>query len=149
MSPADDAADCLGEILLVLWRRRDALPQAIEERRAWTFGIANRVLKSYRRGSIRRIALMSRLRDEIPVSNSFSPSSDDSAVIDVFARLRHSNREVIALAVWKGFSLAEAPSILGAHNPESLESAIRADAARARYSRARRRVRLTVEGHDE
>lgn len=139
VSPAEDAADCLGETLLVLWRRRDALPPLLEERRAWTYGIANHVLKSYRRGRIRRITLTERLRDDLRVSDSFPPRSDDSTAIDALARLSHSDREIIALVVWEGFSLAEAASILG----------VRPDAARARYSRARRRVRRMLEEHDE
>lgn len=131
VNPAEDAADCLGETLLVLWRRRDTLPATPEERRAWAYGIANHILKNHRRGRARRMALTERLRDELRTSTRFAATSNDSAAIDALARLSHQDRELITLVVWEGFSLAEAGTILG----------IRSDAARARYSRARVRVR--------
>lgn len=34
VTPHEDAADCLSETLLVIWRRRDTLPHADAERRA-------------------------------------------------------------------------------------------------------------------
>ncbi len=36
--PQEDAADCLSETLLVLWRRRDKLPSDQGGVRAWRFG---------------------------------------------------------------------------------------------------------------
>ena len=78
--PHEDAADCLSETLLVLWRRRDNLPQAHGERRAWTYGVAHRILAAHRRNGIRRLALTGRLRDELRVRPIAPESSDDVAI---------------------------------------------------------------------
>lgn len=131
VSPSEDAADCLSEVLLVLWRRRSALPLEHDQRRAWTFGIANHVLKAYRRTGARQFALADRLREEIRVTPQFAPHSDDTDATDALAGLRDAEREVITLVVWDGFTLEEVATILS----------IKPAAARARYSRARRRLR--------
>lgn len=48
-----DAADLLGETLLVLWRRADSIPDDDAERRMWMFGIARKVLATYHRAKNR------------------------------------------------------------------------------------------------
>ncbi|MDR6907783.1 RNA polymerase sigma-70 factor (ECF subfamily) [Agromyces sp. 3263] len=131
VSPSEDAADCLGETLLVLWRRRDAFPVAHSDRRAWTYGIAHHVLKGHRRSATRRIGLTERLRQDVRVSTQFGAHSEDDAALDAFARLSEADREILGLTVWEGFSLADTAEIVG----------IRPEAARARYSRARQRMR--------
>ena len=40
ITPPEDAADCLSETLVVLWRRRRALPSDAEDARRWAFGVA-------------------------------------------------------------------------------------------------------------
>ncbi|WP_127791895.1 RNA polymerase sigma factor [Agromyces sp. LHK192] len=139
VSPTEDAADCLGETLLVLWRRRDAFPVDRSEQRAWTYGVAHRVLKTHRRGAVRRIRLTERLRGELHVSAQFSARSDDDIAIDAFTRLSEADREVLALVIWEGFTLADAAEILG----------IRPATARARYSRAKSRMSGMLAAHDE
>ncbi|MCP2370757.1 RNA polymerase sigma-70 factor (ECF subfamily) [Agromyces terreus] len=138
VNPAEDAADCLGETLLVLWRRRDAFPVERSDQRAWTYGIAHQILRTRRRGAIRRIRLTERLRDELHVSKQFSARSDDHTAIDAMARLSEADREVLALVIWEGFTLTDAAKILG----------IRPEAARARYSRARTRMRRLLAAED-
>lgn len=136
---SEDAADCLSETLLVLWRRRDALPNAHNERRAWTYGVAHRVLAVHRRTGIRQLALSGRLRDELR-SRPMAPQSQDDAAIAALAALTPRDRELVTLVVWDGLTIAEAGAVVG----------IRPDAARARYSRARRklRTRLLHDSHD-
>jgi RNA polymerase sigma-70 factor (ECF subfamily) len=133
VSPSEDAADCLSETLLVLWRRREALPQAHDERRAWTYGVAHRVLASHRRNGIRQLALTGRLRDELR-SQPIAPQSQDDSAIAALAALSSRDRELVTLVVWDGLTIAEAGAVIG----------IRPDAARARYSRARRNLRARI-----
>lgn len=130
VTPNEDAADCLSETLLVLWRRRDTLPLLEDERRAWSYGIAHNVLAAHRRSGMRRLALTSRLRDELRVW-PIAPQSNDDAAITALASLSARDQELVTLVVWEGLSIAEAGRVLG----------IRPEAARARYSRARGKLR--------
>lgn len=133
VSPHEDAADCLSETLLVLWRRRERLPIEHRERRAWSYGIAHRVLAAHRRHSVRQLSLTHRLREELRHRPIAAQSTDDSAIA-ALAALSPRDQELVTLIVWEGFSITEAATVIG----------IRADAARARYSRARRSLRACL-----
>lgn len=125
----EDAADLVGETLLVLWRRASSVPEADDEARMWLFGVARRVLGGHRRTRRRRTALAERLRAELMVASV----SEDAAAEVVRAAVRalpEKDRELIGLVHWEGFALHEAAGILG----------IRAGTARMRYRRARERL---------
>ncbi len=117
---SEDAADCLPETLLVLWRRRDASPVAHDERRAWTYGVAHRVLAVHRRTGIRQLALTGRLRDELR-SRPIAPQSKDDSAIAALATLTPRDRELVTLVAWDGLTIAETGAVVG----------IRPDPARA------------------
>lgn len=134
VTPHEDAADCLSETLLVLWRRRGQLPKAHGERRAWSYGVAHRVLAAHRRNGVRHLSLATRLRDELR-HRPIAPESDDDAAINALASLSPRDQELVSLIVWEDLSITEAATVLG----------IRADAARARYSRARRTLRARLD----
>lgn len=133
VTPTEDAADCLSETLLVIWRRRDRLPVGHGERRAWSYGIAHRVLAAHRRKRIRQQLLTTRLRQELR-DNSIAPESHDDVAITALASLSPRDQELIALIVWEELTIVEAAGVLG----------IRPEAARARYSRARRALRARL-----
>lgn len=128
--PRDAAADCLSETLLVLWRRRDRLPSEHGERRAWSYGIAHRVLAAHRRSGVRQLSLTTRLREQLQ-QRPIAPASSDDDAITALATLSPRDQELVCLVVWEGLTITQAATVLG----------IRADAARARYSRARRTLR--------
>lgn len=130
VQPQEDAADCLSETLLVLWRRADELPTEADALRAWSFGIAKGVLANQRRGEIRRNDLTERLRGEIAVQ---APTTDEnsSSMFAALATLRETDRELVTLIIWDGFGVSEAGALLG----------ISPGAARTRYSRARSQLR--------
>jgi RNA polymerase sigma-70 factor, ECF subfamily len=134
VTPEEDAADCLSEALLVLWRRHDRFPAPHEERRGWSYGIARRVLAAHRRAGLRRLAITTRLREELR-HEPIAPASNDDAAITALRALPERDRELVCLIAWEGFGVAEAGAVLG----------LRPDAARARYSRARRRLRTHLE----
>lgn len=125
----EDAADLLGETLLVLWRRASDIPASDVEAAMWLFGVARRVLAGHRRGGRRRLALAERLRNELAVAGA---GADDIArhVRAAVRALPERDRELIGLVHWEGFTLAEAAAMLG----------IRPGAARMRYQRARARL---------
>lgn len=133
VTPQVDAADCLSETLLVLWRRRDQLPNTHGERRAWSYGVAHRVLAAHRRSGVRHLSLTTRLREELR-HRPIAPESEDDAAINALASLSPRDQELVSLVVWEDLSITEAATVLG----------IRADAARARYSRARRALRARL-----
>lgn len=133
--PGEDAADCLSETLLILWRRRDRLPHEHDQRRAWSYGVARNVLASQRRRGVRLSALTGRLREELRHHPVVVDTGDDDA-ISALAVLAERDRELVCLIAWEGLGVAEAGAILG----------LRPDAARARFSRARRKLRVHLEG---
>ncbi len=128
--PLEDAADCLSETLLVLWRRKAELPTETGARRAWCFGVARGVLANQRRGRVRRRELVDRLRGELSLVHPPVPAVAFE-VREALARLSDRDRELVTLVAWDGFGVAEAGGVLG----------LKPGAARARYSRARRRLR--------
>lgn len=128
--PHEDSADCLSETLLVLWQRRDRLPVEHGDRRAWSYGIAHRVLAAQRRNGLRQLSLATRLREELRFRPLAAESTDDEA-ITALASLSARDRELVTLVAWEELTVAQAAAVLG----------IKAEAARARYSRARRTLR--------
>lgn len=135
VSPREDAADCLSETLLVLWRRRSRLPEATDERRAWAFGVARKVLANYQRSGVRRsIAYGFAVRAQLASPTTPTPSPAAESALVALEKLGETDRELIRLVVWDGFGVAEAGRVLG----------LRAGAARSRYSRARARLRELI-----
>ena len=96
VTPEEDAADCLSETLLVLWRRRDRFPVRHEERRAWSYGIARRVLAAHRRAGLRRLAITTRLGEELR-HEPIAPASNDDAAITALGSLPERDRELVCL----------------------------------------------------
>lgn len=125
----EDAADLLGETLLVVWRRERAVPDDPIQARMWMFGVARKVLSGQHRSRRRREALTARLAAELTVS---MPAAPGAGLRDLIERLLdETDREIIELVYWDGFSLAEAASILG----------LRPGTVRSRHARARAKLR--------
>ncbi len=132
LGDAEDAADALSETLLVLWRRRKTVPQEREDFRRCGFGVARRVLLAARRGKLVRREYTDELVEELAVQ--IEPVEPDVDLQRALASLGESDRELVLLVAWEGFSLAEAASVLG----------IKPAAARQRYGRARARLRTEL-----
>lgn len=129
----DDAADAVADTLLVLWRRARSVPAEREDARRYAFGVARRVLLAHRRGRQRRNALADRLRIATREAIVAAPAAD-LELRDALSALSDKDREIVLLVAWDGFSVADAGRIVG----------LKPDAARARYSRARARLRDTL-----
>lgn len=150
-SPTTDAADVLGNALVVIWNRRTRLPPDAEEARMWCFGVARNALRDYRRHGARRVALVDALRanlDRFALEQLGDPhemadrNRRNEEIRSAVARLPRRDRELVMLVHWDGFSLTQAAALL-AINPST---------ARTRYARARQRLAYDLseyrEGHD-
>ncbi len=126
----EDAADAVADTLLVLWKKRRAVPQEPEDTRRYAFGIARNVLSSWRRGGRRRNALADRLRATVQ-DETVTDASPDIDLRAALRRLSEKDRELVLLVAWDGFTVADAGRIIG----------VSPDAARARYARARTKLR--------
>lgn len=129
VAPSDEAADLLGEVLLVLWRRADAIPDDERAARMWAYGIARNVLRGHLRTSQRRSALADRLRAELESGGDLEQPAYER-VLDLRSaveRLKPIDREIVRLVHWDGLSLVETAELLGK----------REGTVRSRYHRAR------------
>ncbi|MFF2050402.1 RNA polymerase sigma factor [Leifsonia sp. NPDC058194] len=132
VSPTEDAADCLSETLLVLWRRHPDLPTEGDARRAWAFGVARRVLANHRRGTVRRLALADQLRTALLTAPQRLHDKDEIA--EALSRIKDQDRELVTLVLWDGLGVAEAGAVLG----------LKPATARTRFARAKVRLRALL-----
>jgi RNA polymerase sigma-70 factor (ECF subfamily) len=135
VSPAEDAADCLSETLLALWRGQHRIPPDIADSRPWAFGVARGILRNHQRSEIRRSRVADRLRAAVATAEPTMPAHDQTELLEMLASLDDISRELITLVAWEGFTVAAAAQVLG----------LSQTAARARYSRARRKLRRAFE----
>jgi RNA polymerase sigma-70 factor (ECF subfamily) len=123
----EEADDVVAETFLVAWRRLDEVPDG-DGARLWLYGTARRVLANQERSRRRRVRLAERARhDVVPLGEEIAGSS----TADAFSRLRHADRELLALVAWEGLGAAEIARVYGCS----------ANAVRIRLHRARRRLR--------
>ena len=110
----EDAGDLLNETLLILWRKKTALPGDDTEARMWMYGVARRVLSTHRRTEQRRSALHTRLRIELAdsVDPTHHPGTEWHTVHSALESLDTLDQEIIRLVYWDGLSLAEASRLL-------------------------------------
>jgi len=127
----DDAADLLGDTLVVVWRRQHTIPSDPERARMWLYGVARKTLLAHRRSGARRIALADKLRLELAAQPEAVANELHEHVRQLVGDLGEIDREIIGLVYWEGFSLAEVARILG----------MRAATVRSRHARARATLR--------
>lgn len=134
------AADVLGDVLLVLWRRRDQIPP--DAALPWSYGVARRCLANARRGANRREALVARLVIVDPPRHVEGPEAadvvDDRALRDAMVRLTPPEAEALTLWAWEGLSPAEIAVALG----------VTPNAVSIRLHRAKIHLREWLEVHD-
>jgi RNA polymerase sigma-70 factor (ECF subfamily) len=133
----DAAAELTAEVFVVAWRRRDDPPA---DPRPWLYGVARHVMANHRRGTARAAALAERAGRGDAVTDDHADLAHVRAdLAAALRRLAPADREVLLLVAWEGLTSAEAAKVLGC----------RAPAARARLSRARRRLRAALEAGDD
>lgn len=137
VSSAEDAADCLSDTLVVVWQKRSTVAATEEDVRRFAFGVASRVLLAERRGKRRGVDLVRRIAAHYAPSDYVSePLDADPELARALATLTARDRELVLLVAWEGFGVGEAGEMVG----------LQPDAARARYSRARAKLRATLSG---
>ncbi|CAN5318692.1 hypothetical protein BH24ACT10_BH24ACT10_07140 [soil metagenome] len=130
---SDLADDVLGDVLLVLWRRRDDAPAGAEL--PWSYAVARGCLANARRGEQRRLSLLQRVRRErLP-----EPPVPDDRVSAALARLRPADAEVLRLWAWEGLEPRDLATVLNCS----------AGAAASRLSRARGALRDQLRQDDD
>jgi RNA polymerase sigma-70 factor, ECF subfamily len=136
---AEDAADLLGRVFLLVWETAAKTPTTQETARMWCFGIARNVLREHTRQSVKQLRLADALRTNItaraPESGNDAADAAEAGieaerVRAALASLDDRSRELIMLIHWDGFSIAQAAALLSMNS----------STARSRYSRAKERL---------
>jgi len=102
----------------------------------WLYGVARRVLANQRRGNRRRDDLSTRLRGQhtptVEVESEVIASEERRTVLAALSRLRHSDQEVLRLAVWEELPHREIAQVVGCSESSV---AVRLHRARTRLGR--------------
>ena len=122
-----DAEDLVAETFTVAWRRLDRLPPEPEHHLPWLYGVARRLLANQRRGALRRLRLIERMRS----SFTAPPARPAPDMTPAMAALPERDQEILRLVAWESLTYAEAGVVLG----------ISANAVAIRVHRARERLR--------
>lgn len=126
------ADDVLGDVLLVLWRRLDDVPDG--EPLPWSYGVARGCLSNARRSAARQERLAERIARERPPD-----PDDDDRLTEALGALPEADRELLRLWAWEQLPPREIAVVLG----------VSANAATIRLHRAKRRLKdLLVAGKD-
>lgn len=132
-----DAADAVAETFLVVWRRRDVVPDE-PQTLPWLYGVARRVLANQRRSQRRRGRLRDRLAAEFAADAIVMPQIDEIGelrrVTDALDRLSADDAELLRLTAWEALTPSEIATVLD----------IAPGTARQRISRARQRLRMQL-----
>ena len=129
-----DAADLLGETLVVVARKTGSIPTNELNARMWLFGVARKVLSTHRRSAVRRTALADKLRLELAARSQAPDAAAHDEVREAIAALPALDREIIELVYWEGFSLEEVAGILS----------MRSATVRSRHARAKEKLRAVL-----
>jgi RNA polymerase sigma-70 factor (ECF subfamily) len=132
-SDATTADDVLGDVLLVMWRRRDDMPEGSEL--PWCYGVARGCLANARRGDDRRLRLVRRLEEQPPVA----AGGDDPALESALQALPPKDRELLRLWAWEGLAPREIAVVMG--------TTPNAASIRLHRATARLRKEMGVDGH--
>ncbi len=134
------AEDVASQALTIAWRRGDALPETLEERRAWLIVVARNLLANAQRSRLRADGLDRRLRAGLAAGIPVAEHDPADIVVDrelasgAMRRLGPRDQEILQLVAWEGLELAELAQVLGC-TPAT---------ASMRVHRARRRLDLLV-----
>lgn len=123
------ADDVLGDVLLVLWRRVDDIPE--DAPLAWCYAVARRCLSNHVRGAQRQQRLLGRLaraRPDQPVADDLDGPDELHAML---AALPATDAEVLRLWAWEDLAPREIAVVLG----------VTPNAVSIRLHRAKQRLR--------
>lgn len=133
---AATADEVLGDVLVVCWRRLDAVPSEPAESIPWAIGVARNLLANAERAQRRRDRLTAKViaLDPPPLAvfdaGDGEPTDDAIAVRDALTRLRRDDAELLRLWAWDELESPQLATVLG----------ISANAAAIRLHRAKKRL---------
>jgi RNA polymerase sigma-70 factor (ECF subfamily) len=129
----DDIDDLMNDVLLVMWRRIDAVPN---DPLPWCYGVARNALSNHRRASARRLRLVAHL--EAQPHHTDAREGADPEIDAALASLSDADREVLRLWAWEQLEPREIAVTLG----------ISPNAASLRLSKARTRLAQEITGQN-
>jgi RNA polymerase sigma-70 factor (ECF subfamily) len=135
-APPGEVDDLTSETFLVAWRRAG---EGTTQTLPWLLNVAAKVLANDRRKTESTAEVVRRLTQvtEFQISSVAAQAerrAEHLAVLHALAQLRPPDRELMLLSVWDGLKTGEVAVVLG----------ITPIAARARLSRARRRLQSAL-----
>lgn len=112
---ADLADDVVSDTFAVVWRRREELPGAVDEQRAWVFGVAHLTVKAVARRRRRGLTVVRAEAHEARrvVADHADLVAGEDLVDRLLAALPPREREAMELTVWVGLSPAQTARALG------------------------------------
>lgn len=130
---AEAVDDLFTEVLLVLWRRIDAVPVGGEP--PWALAVARRTLSNHRRANSRAARLFAKLALYAPgVDPGPEPNGGDPDLERALLRLREGDREILRLFAWEQLTTPEIAIVLG----------VSANTTGVRLHRAKERLRAEL-----
>lgn len=122
-----DAAEAYGDAVETVWRKRNSVPATPERARMWMFGVARNIVRSSKRKATAHNESLNDLANILRISVQHSSNDDDALnVREALGILKPSDRELIVLIHWDGFTQQDAARIMKLNQ----------STARSRYSRA-------------
>lgn len=136
---AHDADDVMGEVLLTLWRRLDAIPQPTPL--PWCYGVARRALANHRRSDRRRLQLVQKLERQPRHADAEDDHPELAAALNA---LSPADREVVTLWAWEQLEPREIAVVLDT-TPNAVS--LRLTRAKKRLADDMRRQNRASAGH--
>ncbi|MFT3875062.1 MAG: sigma-70 family RNA polymerase sigma factor [Propioniciclava sp.] len=127
--PESDCDDVVADAYLTAWRHFGRLP---DDPVPWLIGAARNALANHRRSTARQVRVSDELRaiDAVARADCADKAVARTDLLNALAQLSEDDREILLLAGWDGLTSHGIATVLG----------ISAVTARARLSRARRRL---------
>lgn len=136
----EDAEDVLVEVFTVAWRKRSDMPASGDESLPWLYATAANCIAHTRRSYARRERLHARAAAQAPLTvgdphdDMAARLDDHAALVEAWPALPPGDQEVLRLWAWDGL---DGPGL-------ALALSCSHDAARARLSRAKTRLRTAL-----
>lgn len=135
-APAETVDDIVADTFMVAWRRLERVPA---DSLPWLLAVAGNVIATQQRATVRRRALLSRLRSAAVETVESARIEEVGPVRVALLGLSEKDREALTLIAWDGLRPAQAATVLG-ESPGTF---------RVRLHRARRRLRRLLAEQSE